>query len=197
MNHPLRCRCGTIQGHVRLPVTSGRALCYCKDCRAYARLLEERSGARIADAAGGSDIVALPPSHVRLERGLGSLACVSLSPRGILRWYAGCCDTPIANTPRDPKVHYAGLLHNCLDSQPIEPSFGPVTVRINTDSATAPVKGTPLASVLAIAKLMSAMLPARFNGRYRDNPFFDAEGRPAVEPQVLDLAERARLTQLG
>ena len=33
MNHPLRCRCGTLQGHVRVGARANRGLCYCRDCQ--------------------------------------------------------------------------------------------------------------------------------------------------------------------
>jgi hypothetical protein len=39
MSHPLQCRCGTIQGHVDDPRSANRALCYCRDCQAFAHFL--------------------------------------------------------------------------------------------------------------------------------------------------------------
>ena len=145
------------------------------------------------DEAGGTDIVATSPSHVRIEQGLGFLVCMSLSGRGLLRWYASCCSTPIGNTPRDRRIHYVGLVHNCLSTHSLEQSFGPVRARLNTQSAHGRIKSTPIASFLAVLKLMSAMLPARFSGRYRDNPFFDDAGAPIKAPRVLDRTERSRL----
>ncbi|NUZ08287.1 DUF6151 family protein [Piscinibacter koreensis] len=192
MNHPLRCRCGALRGHLVLPATAARAVCYCKDCQAYAHFLGDPG--RVLDAAGGSDIVAIAPSRVRLEQGLERLACMSLSPRGLLRWYAGCCMTPIGNTPRDARVHYLGLVHSCLDEQPLDAAFGAARVRINTGSARRKVTATPVAATVAMLRLLRVMVPARWSGRWRRNPFFDDSGVPAREPQVIDAAERARLT---
>jgi hypothetical protein len=195
MNHPLKCRCGTIRGHVTLPTIAARAVCYCKDCQAYAHFLGH--SADVLDAHGGTDIVATMPSHVRFEQGLEKLACMSLSDKGILRWYASCCATPIGNTPPDRKVHYVGLVHTCL-AKPLEPAFGPARVRLNTASATGPVQGTPLAMGAAMLKLMRFMLPARFTARHRDNPFFEvASGQPVVRRRVLSADERARLAPAG
>ncbi|MED5617660.1 DUF6151 family protein [Ideonella sp. BN130291] len=189
MKHALACRCGRVRGHVILPTIAARAVCYCKDCQAYARFLGQE--AAVLDAQGGSDIVATMPSHLRFEQGLDALACLSLTPKGILRWYASCCATPIGNTPPDRKVHYVGLVHSCL-AKPLEPAFGPARVRLNTASATGPVQGTPVAMGLAILKLMRFMLPARFTARHRDNPFFEADsGRPIVARRVLTPAELA------
>jgi hypothetical protein len=132
MNHPLRCRCGSVQGHVAEPQRAmARAVCYCKDCQAYAHFLGR--------AHGGTDVIAIHPQHVALTQGLDALACMALSPRGLLRWYANCCRTPIGNTSRNPKTAYVGLVHTCLEGAgvPIERSFGPVGMRLNTTSAAA------------------------------------------------------------
>ena len=39
MNHPLRCRCGTLRGQVSHPEKVSRGVCYCKDCQAFAHFL--------------------------------------------------------------------------------------------------------------------------------------------------------------
>jgi hypothetical protein len=190
MNHPLRCRCGTIQGFVALPAMTSRAVCHCKDCQAYAHALGQASA--VLDDSGGTDIVATLPRQVHFEQGLESLACLSLAEGGLLRWYAACCNTPIGNTPRDHKMSYVGLVHSCLASQPMEASFGSARIHLQTQSATRPVAPTRLPMVLAIFKLMKTMLPVRWNGRYRENPFFDAHsGAPVRPPRVLSPGELA------
>jgi hypothetical protein len=45
---------------------------------------------------------------------------MSLGPKGLLRWYADSCRTPIGNTPRNPKLSYVGLVHGCLVGTPAE-----------------------------------------------------------------------------
>jgi hypothetical protein len=83
MTHRLRSQCGAIRGYVALPAKTVRAICYCRDCQAFARYLA-RAG-DVLDEHGGTDIVATAPSHVRFEQGLDALACMSLSATGILR----------------------------------------------------------------------------------------------------------------
>jgi len=114
MNHPLRCHCGALQGHVAPSAGATRAVCYCKDCQAYAHFLGTRG---ITDRSGGTEVVASLPKSVHFTAGLEKLACVSLSERGLLRWYASCCSTPIGNTPRSPGVPYVGIIHCCLESR--------------------------------------------------------------------------------
>lgn len=190
MNHPLLCRCGTIQGYVVPSSTAARAVCYCKDCQAYARYL---GTAGVADRAGGTEVIATLPRLVHFTAGLEALACLSLSERGLLRWYASCCRTPIGNTPRDRKLPYAGMVHSCLEGRPIESSFGPSRIVVNTRSARGTVASTPVASTLAVLRLMTSSLGTRLSGRFRDNPFFAPDSGIPIRPvHVLSSAERAQ-----
>ena len=134
MNHQFRrCQCGAIRGYVALPAKTVRAICYCRDCQAFARYLE-RAG-DVLDEHGGTDIVATAPSHVRFEQGLQH-PCLHVSIRHRnSAVVCCCCRTPFRNTPRDRKTHYVGLIHSCLAEQPLNASFGPARIRLNTKSA--------------------------------------------------------------
>jgi hypothetical protein len=190
--HPIRCRCGKLQGRLTPSAGATRALCYCKDCQAYARFLGTPG---ITDADGGTEVVASLPAQLELTEGLESLACMSLSPRGLLRWYASCCGTPIGNTPRDPKLPYVGVVHNCLEtaSQDLASSFGSLDMAVNTGSARNKVRSRPAANVAGLIKLVPALIAARLTGRYRRNPFFLTGTRTPIRPvRVLTDAERAQ-----
>jgi hypothetical protein len=191
MNHTLRCRCGTIRGHVERSASATRAICYCRDCQAYARFLGTPG---VVDADGGTEVVASLPKCVRFTAGVDALSCVSLSERGLLRWYASCCNTPIGNTPRNPKVPYVGLIHACFEggSPAIETTFGRRRIAVNTRSARNPVRSTPVASAARVIGLMAAALADRLGGTDRQNPFFAATGAPVRPVRVLSSAERER-----
>jgi hypothetical protein len=190
MSHPLRCRCGKVQGHVVPSPTASRGICYCRDCQAYARFLGTPG---IVDDAGGTEVVASLPRHVQLTAGQDAITCMSLSERGLLRWYAACCNTPIANTPRNPKVPYVGVMHSCLDSgaPTVEETFGRGRISVNTGSARRPVRATPVATLWSVARLMVGAALARASGSYRANPFFLPGTRTPIKPvRVLARAER-------
>ena len=193
MEHPLSCACGTLKGVVRRG--KGRGICYCRDCQAFARFLGRPAG--ILDASGGTDVVATLAGHVTIAEGHPALACMSLGPRGLLRWYARCCNTPIGNTLRDRRLPYVGLVHSCLDStgQNLDDAFGPARMRVNTASAIGTPKpdATPLRAALAMARIGTALAAARISGGYRRTPFFDASGEPVVQPTVLTREERVSL----
>jgi hypothetical protein len=196
MNHPLQCRCGTIKGHVVRPGMANRAICYCRDCQAFARFLERAD--TVLDGNGGTAIVATLPKQVHFSHGLEALACMSLSDRGMYRWYASCCNTPIGNTPRDSKMPYVGLIESCLlsDSPSLQESFGPVRMVLNTKYARTRVNSTPLGNLVTMVRLMKSVIGARLNGSYQDNPFFDTEaGSPIKRPRVLTKAEREQVTK--
>jgi hypothetical protein len=169
-------------------------MCYCRDCQAFARFLGNEG--EILDAAGGSDIVATTPRFVSFSQGGEQLRCMSLSPNGLLRWYAACCRTPVANTPRDARLSYVGLLHNVLGGTraEIDAAVGPARVAIHTASALKPVTATPVATVASVVKIMGNVAAARLGGGYRQNPFFKPGSRePIAPPEVLSSAERRRL----
>ncbi len=167
-----------------------RAICYCRDCQAYARFL---GSAGVTDENGGTEVVAFVSKYLRFTAGVESLACASLSQHGILRWYARCCNTPIANTPRNPRIAYVGVIHSCVDTGPpsLDDSFGPLRIAVNTKSARGRVRSTAIASTVGVARLMLSLAGARLSGAYRINPFFQSDLRTPIRPvHVLTAAER-------
>ena len=194
MNHPLRCRCGSLKGHVSFPEKVNRGVCYCKDCQAYAHFLGKPGD--ILDELGGTDVVATLPKYVTFTQGLESLACMSLTENGLLRWYASCCNTPIGNTQRNFEFSFVGLVHTCLEdpARTLESSFGPVRMRVNTKHAKGQPKSMPMSTVAAMLRFMSSLARARLNGSYKCTPFFDPDrGTPVVAPKILNANERDRV----
>jgi Family of unknown function (DUF6151) len=194
MIHPLRCRCGTLQGTVSRPEKVNRGVCYCRDCQAYAHYLGKPEG--ILDELGGTDVVATLAQHVTFSQGLEALACMSLTENGLLRWYASCCNTPIGNTQRNFKVSFVGLVHTCLEnpSKTLESAFGPVRMRVNTKHAKGRVESMPLSTFTSVLRFLASVIRARLDGSYKFTPFFDSHrGTPVVAPMVLSASERERV----
>lgn len=194
MNYPLRCECGAVEGYVASPHVAGRVVCYCRDCQAFARFL--RRPERILNSRGGTDIIATLPRHVHFTKGVERLACVRLSDKGMLRWYASCCRTPMGNTPENPKLSYVGLVRSCLpgSSEELDSAFGPARISLNTASANSQVSPTRTASVFGLLKIIRNVLGARLSGAFRDNPFFrPGSTEPIAVPETLKPHERAAL----
>ncbi|CAN5384325.1 hypothetical protein BH09PSE6_BH09PSE6_21190 [soil metagenome] len=197
MNVSLQCRCGILRGFVADPQQGNRAVCYCSDCQAFARYLGHADD--ILDRHGGTEVVATTPMKLQFTQGADALACMSLSPKGLLRWYADCCKTPIGATPRNSRTAYVGLVHNCLqrEGEPVPAAFGPIRIHTNVASASSPPgAGTGvLATGWALARIVKALAAARLSGSHRQTPFFT--GTPPVPikaPVVLTLEQRKRLS---
>ncbi len=196
MTMALRCRCGAVRGEIDAARAYTRATCYCRDCQAFARFL---GVADVLDAAGGTDIVPMAPAAIRFNEGQSQVRCMSLGPKGILRWYAGCCRTPLANTGRDPGLPYAGVVTACLDApaHALDAAFGPKDrIVLNTESATAPVKPTRWRFLLGGLGIFAGIMKVRLR-RERMTPFFTADGQPLATVEVISLAQRKALQQQG
>ncbi len=192
----IRCACGGITGIASglSRRTGNRVVCYCDDCQAFARHLGHPE--RVLDAHGGTDIVQTSPARVRFESGADRLACLRLTEKGVLRWYARCCATPIGNTAATPRLPFVGLIHSCLvdttDGTPRDEVLGPVRGRVQLAFATGDTtalqasKGHLLPMVLHFIRIMAA---AWWRGDQRRSPFFD-RGAPVVTPQPLSEEER-------
>ena len=193
MKMQLRCQCGQVRGELETSRIYARATCYCKDCRAFANFLAVPG---VLDEAGGTDVTPMAPSAVRFTAGTEHIACMSLSPKGLLRWYAACCRTPLGNTPRDANAPYAGLVTTCFDATPqaVDAVLGPRNrIVLQTQSATAPVKSTPVAFAIGGLHILAGVVGAKLR-RERTSPFFDASGNPLREPEVVSRERREELT---
>ena len=194
-DYRLRCHCGTVQGILTDLARANRLVCYCKDCQAFAHALGQAD--RVLDARGGSDIVQVLPRNLRFTKGTEALACLRLTPKGLLRWYAGCCRTPIGNTLATPGLSFVGLVHTCLDSSevPLDEAFGPVRTWVNTKGASGDPKPKEEGVGRTIGWFLRTALKARLNGDYKRSPFFNpATGAPIVTPRVLTSDPDSRPT---
>jgi hypothetical protein len=190
MQHPLRCRCGAVQGLVKNPQRANRVVCYCRDCQAFARFLG--SDSQTLDARGGSEVIQVIPKDVTFSQGVDSLACVRLTDKGMIRWYAACCRTPIGNTLENFKISFIGLLHDCLETAPLQESFGPIRSYVNSQGAIGTPKPKSAGMWTTLWWVIRTIGKARINGDYRHTPFFRMDTRrPIVEPHILSVEERA------
>ncbi len=194
--HPIRCECGKFKAFLRDPAAGNRVVCYCRDCQAFAHALGKAT--TILDASGGSDIVQVLPKHITVVDGLDALACLRLTPKGLLRWYTSCCRTPLGNTLASPKLSFIGLLHSCLhqDDSSLDEVFGPVRARVHTAGAHVDPKPRETGRGQVAGWFLRTVLKARFNGDYRRTPLFHETGDPIIVPRILSDAELTRVRGL-
>ena len=190
---PLRCRCGQVTGVATgaSAATGFRFVCYCKDCQAFARWLER---ADVLDPAGGTDIFQMPPARLRLSGDVDGLRCVQRSSK-VLRWYAACCRTPIANTAARPGFPLVAVIHAFIDrdalGRSLDEALGRPRCRIYERSAVGPIPPSapppPSASLfLGRARLMLAWW---LRGLARPTPFFDERTKaPRAQPRPFGVS---------
>ena len=191
MTHSIRCNCGKIRGQIKRTKDVNRCVCYCSDCQAFARYLKQEN--EILDRMGGTNIIQTTQENITFSEGIENLACIRLTDTGLLRWYAACCNAPIGNTPPNSKISFIGLIHNCLDSNRnlLNKIFGDTYMRVNTKYALGEDKPKQKGVLSGMLRLIRMILKARFNGSYKNTPFFisGASDVPLVTPKILSEQE--------
>jgi hypothetical protein len=200
---PIRCSCGTLRGVARgvTPSRGNRVICYCADCQSFAHFLERAS--EILDPRGGTDIFQTSPARIAFTQGRERLACMRLTPKGLLRWYADCCKSPIGNTAITREIPFVGLFCLGFDSGSVgltrDAALGPVRAHVNTTAAKPDAAGNGVrqSGVLpSIARFAGLVLMARLRGDQKASPFFDPRsGEPSVAPRVLSADELAEVVR--
>lgn len=193
----LGCRCGSVRGVMRdaSPRAVNRLVCYCADCQAF---LHHLGRADLLDAQGGSDLVQAAPARVTYERGAADIAGVRLTPKGVFRWYAACCKTPLGNHV-GPAVPFLGVMHEALrgapDARRLDEAFGPPRGRVYGQFAIGePPPGSTRPTARFLVGTVVHMLGWKLRGESWPHPFLDrATGAPRYPIATLAPAEREAL----
>lgn len=182
------------------PRRVARLTCHCVDCQTFALYLQDQGHAGLLlDAWGGTEVTQMPPARIEIEAGADKLACVRLSDTGLMRWYASCCHTPIANTLPNAKMPFTGVIMSFVGPEVSAPErdelLGPVGARVNgrprPDDPSAPK--FPKFPAGTIWRSIRILLGGWIRGEQWPTPFYDADGQPKATPTVLSENEREQL----
>jgi hypothetical protein len=192
----LGCRCGQVHGWVRgvSPSTVNRVFCYCDDCQAYLHFLER---ADLLDLHGGTDVVQVAPGNVAFDRGTERIVGLRLTPKGLHRWYASCCKTPLGNT-LTPSLPFIGMplevLRGAADANRRDELFGKVRGAAFVKFAMGDVPTASIRTHLLLVRFLAMVLGWKLRGKSWPHPFFDrATGTPSHPVATLSQAEREAL----
>ena len=188
------CSCGALAGTITDvgPKDGDYVYCHCHDCQAFAVLLGAQD--RVLEQAMGTALYQTRCARLSFSAGKDKLACVHLTEKPTLRWYAACCDTPLFNTYANGKLPYTTvLLANCdADGRT---ALGQTRGHLHLDDA----KGdkTDL-KPMSMGKLLRSFFPRLlkdiFSGDWRRNALFDAKTfAPIASPRRLSREERDAL----
>lgn len=185
-NVSLKCQCGKVQGIASniTPTSGNRVICCCSDCQAFAAYLKQ--GSNMLDQFGGTDILQMSQSQLRIEQGQQYLQSMRLTKNGLLRWYTSCCHTAVGNTV-SAKLPFVGVIHSFIDEEDRDGVLGPVRAAIQTQYAIGNPnypRQSPKYPVGVTARLMSKILIWKIQGKHKPTVFFGDDGRPAVKPII-------------
>jgi hypothetical protein len=162
----LRCRCGALRGTVDFSRPSlVRIVCHCGDCARYARQIGDERATQIVQAT---------PDQLTIVAGREHLRCLRLTERGLTRWFAGCCRTPLANTSRYRWLPFVGVM-TCVLATDDDALLG----REKHANGSYP---TPWGTV--VRSVWWLLLGLLFR-RHRPSAFFDDKGRLTAQPERL------------
>lgn len=184
----IQCDCGKFHAELtHFPKRStGRLFCYCDDCQKFLNKIQRQE---LLDEFGGTQVITVYPNDVKFTQGKEFLKCNRLSQKGLSRWVASCCNTPIANTI--PKFPWVAIYHNCFTNvdKDILEKLGPVKSRIMGKFKV----GTPPFPVSDKLNFKDywAVGPFIFKGmllkKYIGSPFYQEDSRtPISKPEILD-----------
>lgn len=184
----VECFCGKVKGVLKIVKKDlFHAQCLCCDCQSYAENLENAD--KILDSFGASSLVQTYPKYLAFLEGRQFITCGKLSNKGLLRWYASCCNAPLANTMPSPNVPFIGVSTKVLKFASDEEKarlLGPITVKAFAKYA----KGQkpkdaynkfPMSYMFSIAVFM---LKGKLLAKTKPHPFFKSQ-RPIAEPILL------------
>lgn len=164
-------------GHLSTAPGSGlHLLCHCDSC-----VRAQRHFGEPATRSEGVGIFQTTPDRLQIDTGAGHLALATLSPKGLFRWYAKCCDTQLCATARTARFPFVGLLTTTLaDAAPLGPA---------RCEAFLPAPGGKVVhkgSLRMVSGLARRTIPALTSGRWRNTAFFDpTTGAPTAAPALL------------
>ncbi|HEX5418972.1 MAG TPA: DUF6151 family protein [Gammaproteobacteria bacterium] len=190
----LGCRCGKVSGRVTeaSPQAANRVVCYCDDCQAF---LHRLGRADLLDAHGGTDVVQVAPACVVFDRGAEQIVGLRLTPKGLYRWYAACCNTPLGNT-MTPAIPFVGIVAQTFEDA--DHSFGrPIGAILGKFALGTPPTGSTGLNLPLLARAVRSILGWRLRGKAWPHPFFDRKSRRPIRPvTILTNDEREALRPL-
>lgn len=159
------CECGTLKGTLRgaNARSDTHAECFCADCRAAEMHLGQPD-----PAPGPVRIYQTSPDRIIIDQGQDQLAVFSFGEKNLLRWHAACCNVPLFNTMRSPKVSFVGIRTNRLADTT---ALGPIVGRGFIPVAGGKPKHEGLPRL--IWGMAARVIGGRLSGRWKQTPFFD------------------------
>ena len=135
----------------------------------------------------GTDLYQGRAARVEVASGKDRLACLHLTDKPTLRWYAECCDTPLFNTYGTARIPYVTvLLANC-ESGWRDRMGGPLGHLFLQDATRPTGDAKAVAMPRLLARVVPRLLRDWLSGDRRRLAMFDPDTlRPIATPQRIE-----------
>jgi len=147
---------------------------------------------RLVDDSGANDLLQVAPWSIRFTSGQDRVEAFRFSEKGPLRWYAGCCNTPLGGTLSRRFPPFCVLVMENLTFPNGVP--GPVIFNAFCDQIAEKErcsKGGGLAALRIFARLARQAVKGAISGKWGDNPFLDlGNGQAMADAKILSPDEK-------
>ena len=188
------CACGAVTGTLTDvgPAEGDHVICHCTDCQDLTHYLGQAN--RVLDAQGGTSLYQSRCARMRIDSGRERLACVHLTDKPTLRWYAACCRLPLFNTVANGKFPFITIQLAACDPAARE-VVGPSRGHIYTQDATGDASHLPQMSIATLMRrFFVRMIKDIVSGDRRRAALFDAKTlEPIAKPHRLTGEEKLGL----
>ena len=197
-NSLMHCSCGEVRGLVTnlSPATVNRVVCYCEDCQAF---LHRLGRADLLMPHGGTDIVQIAPASLAFVQGKERIVGLRLTPKGLYRWYASCCKTPLGNT-LSPAIPFVGIIaqaFQCETQGPDDLIGRPIGAIYGKYAVGGAPEGSTGLNPRLFARAIRMVLGWRIRGQTWPHPFFERATRaPSFPVTTMSHQEREALRSL-
>ncbi|HMN53668.1 MAG TPA: DUF6151 family protein [Sphingopyxis sp.] len=193
---PFACECGAVSGTLTIDAEGDHVICHCTDCQNLAHYLGH---ARVLDPAGGTALYQTRCARMRLASGRDRLACVHLTDKPTLRWYAGCCRTPLFNTVGTGKLPFITVQLAACDAAARERLLGAPRGHLFTQDAIGDASNLrKMSRVALMGRFAVRAIRDILSGDRRRAALFDPKTlAPIAVPHRLTAEEREALAHNG
>ena len=186
----LGCKCGQVEGTLEVhKKDSFHVECMCCDCQVFVDHLKNQ---HVLESYGGTELFQTYPSYVTITKGIENIACMRLTPNGLLRHHTTCCNTPVGNMMAGPKMPFIGIptaFMKFASDEDKNEILGPVTMRAFGKYANGepPYDAYDSFPKSYLPRILYFILKGKFLKRYEPSPFFK-DGKHNVPTKLAPRA---------
>lgn len=147
------------------------------------------------DDLGGVQLFNFRGSALTIAAGQEHIACLHMTDRPVLRWYASCCETPLFNSYATTRIPFFDIFREVLEDDTSLAGLVAAERHLFVQSATGDGSHLRHMSVAALLWRTAPRLLREYasGGRHRSPLFDPASGTPLTTPRRVTPSERSAI----